>query len=222
MITRNKTPSKYVFYGLHLYFSGLSLRKASERLSQLIKRNHVSIWNWIQKYKPLKIQAKKRKILEYIVDETLIKIGSEYIWIWVAIEPKNKQILALSISKERNMLIAERFLSTIVRDYGKHPVSTDGGTWYPMACRFLGLKHHNHSPYEKSIIERTVQYIKDRTECFDDYFPCRKIRIKSNTIVIDMVPMLRVFRIISYRDVLFVILLALLSSLYSLETLISK
>ncbi|MDR4491698.1 MAG: hypothetical protein R2685_12475 [Candidatus Nitrosocosmicus sp.] len=26
MITRNKTPSKYVCYGLHLYFSGLSLR----------------------------------------------------------------------------------------------------------------------------------------------------------------------------------------------------
>ena len=22
---------------------------------------------------------------------------------------------------------------------------------------------------------RTVQYFKDRTECFDDYFPCRKI-----------------------------------------------
>jgi putative transposase len=176
--SRNRTPSNYVFYGLHLYFSGLSLRKASERLSQLFKRNHVSIWNWIQKYKPLKIQAKKKKILEYIVDETLIKIGSKYIWIWVAIEPKNKRILTLSISKERNMLIAERFLSTIVRDYGKHPVSTDGGTWYPMACQFLGLKHHIHSSLEKSLIERKIQYIRDRTECFDDYFPCKKINCK--------------------------------------------
>jgi putative transposase len=173
MFTRNKTPSKYVYYGLHLYFSGLSLRKASERLSQIYKRNHVSIWNWIQKYKPLKIQARKRKILEYIVDETLIKIGSKYIWIWVAIEPENRQILALTISKERNMLIAERFLSDIVRNYGKHLVSTDGGTWYPQACRFLGLEHHIHSSFEKSLIERTMQYIKDRTENFDDYFPCR-------------------------------------------------
>ena len=98
MFTRIKTPSKYVHYGLHLYFSGLSLRKASERLTQLYKRNHVLLakkWNWIQKYRPLKIQDRKRKILEYIVDETLIKIGSEYIWIWVAIEPENKQILAL-------------------------------------------------------------------------------------------------------------------------------
>ena len=174
MFTRNKTPSKYVYYGLHLYFSGLSLRKASERLSQMYKRNHVSIWNWIQKYKPLKIQDRKRKILEYIVDETLIKIGSEYIWIWVAIEPENMQILALTISKERNMFVAERFLSGLIRIYGKHAISTDGGgTWYPQACRFLGLEHHIHSSFEESIIERTMQYIKDRTENFDDYFPCR-------------------------------------------------
>ncbi len=65
----------------------------------------------------------------------------------------------------------------------KHPaVSTDdgGGTLYPsQACRFLKLKHHLHSHYEKSLIERTMQYIKDRTkESFDDYFPCRKEKCK--------------------------------------------
>jgi putative transposase len=56
----------------------------------------------------------------------------------------------------------------------KHPVYTDGGTLYPQACKFLKLEHHLHSTFEKSIIERTIQYVKDRTECFDDYFPCRK------------------------------------------------
>jgi putative transposase len=62
-----------------------------------------------------------------------------------------------------------------MRKYGKHNISTDGGTWYPQACRFLKVTHHIHSSIEKSFIERTIQYIiKDRTECFDDYFPCRK------------------------------------------------
>ena len=103
----------------------------------------------------------------------MLKVGSEYIWLWVAIEPENRQILALSISKERNMFVAERFIRGLVKIHGKHPVSTDGGTWYPMASRFLNLDHHIHSSYEKSIIERTMQYIKDRTESFDDYFPCR-------------------------------------------------
>ena len=44
------------------------------------------------------------------MDETLIKVGSEYIWLWAAIEPKYRQILALDISRERNMLVAERFI----------------------------------------------------------------------------------------------------------------
>ena len=66
------------------------------------------------------------------------------------------------------MFVAERFMSDLVKSFGKHPVSTDGeGTWYPMACQFLKLKHHIHSFFakrEKSIIEITMQYIKDRTE----------------------------------------------------------
>jgi len=49
-----------------------------------------------------------------------------------------------------------------------------------LVCQFLKLKHHHiHSSYEKSIIERTMQYIKDRTEGFDDdYFPYRKKNCK--------------------------------------------
>ena len=65
---------------------------------------------------------------EYIVDETILQVGAQYIWLWITIEPKNREILALTISKERNMFIVERFLSGVVRYYGIHPVSTDGGT----------------------------------------------------------------------------------------------
>ncbi len=65
-----------------------------------------------------------------MVDETVIKVGSELIWLWVAIEPKNMEILALSISNERNMFVAERFIAGLIKVYGKHPISTDGGTWY--------------------------------------------------------------------------------------------
>ena len=73
----------------------------------------------------------------------------------------------------------ERFLSGLVKAHGKHPVSTDGVNWYPQACRFLNLEHDVHSPLEKSLVERTMQYIKDRTECFDDYFPCKVKNCKS-------------------------------------------
>jgi putative transposase len=180
---RNRTPSEYIDYGLYLYFLGLSLRNVVKALSYLniVKRSHVTIWNWIQKFHPRKTSLEERKeVSEYIVDETVIKAGSENIWLWVATEPENSQFLAQTISKERNMFVAERFLSDIVRDYGKHAVSTDGGTWYPQACEFLKIQHHVHSSIEKSLIERKMQYIKDRTEGFDDYFPCKIKNCKLN------------------------------------------
>jgi putative transposase len=185
MYTRNRTPPNIIGYGLYLYFLGLSFRNTSKALSflKIAKISHVSIWNWIQKYKPWKY-LRKRKIKEYIIDETAIKAGSsELIWLWVIIEPKHKEILDVDISKERNMFVAERFLSQVVNKYGLHSVSSDGGTWYPpQACRFLNLYHHLHSSFEKSLIERTIQYIKDRTKNFDDYFPCKKNKCKLNHI----------------------------------------
>ena len=99
------------------------------------------------------------------------------IWLWVAIGFQSKEILGINISKERNMLLAERFISSLVGIHGQHPVSTDGWRYLVSIhkLKFLRLPHHHiHFPYEKSIIERTMKYIKDRTECFDDYFPCRK------------------------------------------------
>jgi transposase-like protein len=29
------------------------------------------------------------KLSEFIIDETLIRVGSDYVWLWVAIEPTN-------------------------------------------------------------------------------------------------------------------------------------
>jgi len=111
---------------LCIYFSGLLLRKSSDGLSpSFIQRNHVSIWNWIQRYNPKKISSKKSKVLEYVIDETLIKISSELIWLWVVMDNKTMRILRLSISKERNMFVAERFIAYLVKNHGKHPISTE-------------------------------------------------------------------------------------------------
>ncbi|HEX5187818.1 MAG TPA: hypothetical protein VFV86_13105 [Nitrososphaeraceae archaeon] len=62
------------------------------------------------------------------------------------------------------MFVAENFIRSLVEKYGRHIVYTDGGTWYSQACRILQLKHRLHSTLEKSLIERVMQYFKDRTE----------------------------------------------------------
>ena len=41
------------------------------------------------------------------------------------------------------------------------------------------MEHRLHSPYEKSLMERANQYLKDRIEEFDDYYPCPRKKERS-------------------------------------------
>ena len=172
---RNRTSTIIVMYSLYLYFLGLSLRNTSKALIIFKddKRSYVSVWNWIQRFGSCQIYKRKR-VSAFIIDETVIQIGSQHFWLWICIEPVYRSVLGIYISEERNMLVAERFIRSLVEKYGKHTVYTDGGTWYPEACNVLRLKHYLHSSFEKSLMERVNQYFKDRTEGFDDYYPYMK------------------------------------------------
>jgi putative transposase len=89
---RNRTSPLYIESSLYLYFLGLSTIGVSKAMFFLnkVKRSHVTIWKWIQKYHPKKILSKRKRISEFIVDETLVKVGLEYIWLWIVIEPKKQ------------------------------------------------------------------------------------------------------------------------------------
>jgi transposase-like protein len=42
------------------------------------------------------------------------------VWLWVAIKARDKVILDIRISIERSRLIAEQFIQSLIRKYGKH------------------------------------------------------------------------------------------------------
>jgi hypothetical protein len=75
------------------------------------------------------------------------------------------------------LLAVESFVRSLVELYGKHGVYSDEGTWYPEACTSLGLKHRLHSSYGKNVIERAVECVIDKTENFDDYYPCSRKKL---------------------------------------------
>ncbi len=52
----------------------------------------------VQKYKPQKVSQKKSKISEFIIDETLLKLGEQFVWVWIAIDESTKVILGIRIS----------------------------------------------------------------------------------------------------------------------------
>ncbi len=123
---RNKTSSIIVMYSLYLYFLGLSLRNTSKALI-LFKdkqRSYVSVWNWIQRFGSCQIYKRKR-VTAFIIDETIIQIGSQQYWLWFCIEPIHSSVLGIYISflkKKKHMFVAEKFIRSLVENYGKHTV----------------------------------------------------------------------------------------------------
>ena len=111
-------------YSLYLYFLGLSLRNTSKALVIFRdeKRSYVSVWNWIQRFGSCQIYKRKR-ISAFIIDETVIQIGWKHHYLWIATEPIHKTLLGIHISESRNMLVAEKFISSLVSKYGRHTQS---------------------------------------------------------------------------------------------------
>ena len=175
----NRTHPAIISYGLCLYFSSRSFRLAAKCLeSTTIRRSHVAIWKWVQKYSGCAdrlISADRRLVKEIFVDETLLRIDGRDCWLWIAYEPNLNRCLMMHLSRERTIFVCYQFFRQLRNRYGsRKPIYTDGARWYNDACKWLRLKHQIYDTGLKNLMERFVQQIKDRTECFDDHFPCRK------------------------------------------------
>ncbi|MGB6627555.1 MAG: hypothetical protein WBE61_05440, partial [Nitrososphaeraceae archaeon] len=127
---RQRTKPTDIAYGLYLYFLGLSYRNTAKALQRFVhSRSHVSIWKWIKKYKPKKVSSKRKKSNEFIIDETQIKVGSQYIYLALGCNQLSQNIgkyfRLIYLSSEGTMLVAERFIiASLINKFGKCPVST--------------------------------------------------------------------------------------------------
>jgi putative transposase len=180
LIQRERTPLPFILYALYLYYSGLSLRCVSKALEHVMKRSHNAIWLWIQRFSQLTEYFQVGRVDRIAIDESWFQVGGQEAWLWIAIEPHRRKVLGVYVSRHRNILVAELILSKLKAKYGEKPVYSDGASWYPDACRSLGLRHEVYGDDLKAYVERIIQSFKDRIESFDDYFPCRKLRCPLN------------------------------------------
>ena len=177
-MNRNRTDPAIVRYALYLYFNSRSFRLAARSLATIKRRSHVSLWNWVQKYSANCadiFQTNKRAVKEIFVDETLLQVDGQDYWLWIAYEPNLNVCLMMHLSRERTIFVCYHFFKRLRSKFGRKPIFTEGARWYDDACKWLRLQHQVYGAELKNLIERFIQYLKDRTaECFDDYFPCRK------------------------------------------------
>jgi putative transposase len=151
-----RTNPAIIAYGLYLYFSSRSYRFASKSLEPIIKRTHVSIWKWVQKYSRLadRFKVNRRLIKEILVDETLLKVNGQAYWLWIAYEPNTKSCLMIHLSRERTIFVCYQFLKQLRRRYGLKSIHTDGAHRYSDACKWLRLKHYIYEIKMKNLMER--------------------------------------------------------------------
>jgi putative transposase len=106
------------------------------------------------------------------VDEKLLHIDAQNYWLWIAYEPGiNTCLMKMHLSKEKTIFVCYQFFKQLQRRYSRKLIFTEGALWYNDACRWLRLRHWIYGTELNNIMERFIQYIKGRTECFDDNFP---------------------------------------------------
>jgi putative transposase len=117
-------------------------------------------------------------------------------------EPIHNSVFGIYISEERNMLIAEKFIRSLVEKYGKHnTVYADGGTSYHEIGNMIRLKYYLNSPLEKILMKRVNQYFNDKIESFDNYYPY--IQKEDNECnLLDLYNWLQLF-IVMYNDTIY-------------------
>lgn len=78
VITKNRTPLKYMYYKLYLYLSDSCLSMSVKKYLRYIVKTMFSL-ELDSKYKRQKMPSCRRIVIRYIVNETILNFGSEYI-----------------------------------------------------------------------------------------------------------------------------------------------
>jgi transposase-like protein len=101
-----------------------------------------------------------------------LQIGSTETWLlWLAVELFHRVILGVYISRHRNILAAEAFLSQMINRIVWKPFSIlDDGYTILSSLLLCTSRSQSSSSYERNIFERVIEYFKDRIEDFDDYY----------------------------------------------------
>lgn len=129
---------------LDLLFKGISLRKIADHIKQFygVNVHHTTILRWIRKYIKLMKECVKDLIPHttnkiWHVDEMMVNINGEYRWLWNLMDSDTRFLLAMQISKRREIEDARKVFQEAKEKAQAKPetIVTDGLRAYEDAVR---------------------------------------------------------------------------------------
>jgi hypothetical protein len=80
LFERERMSAETILYALYLYFLGPTFRNIIERYIEDERRSHVAVWMTVWKW------------IQILIDETMLQIGFDQAWLWIAAEPIHRQL----------------------------------------------------------------------------------------------------------------------------------
>jgi IS6 family transposase len=128
--------------------------------------DHTTVWRWVQRYAP-EINKRMRPYLKmsgtsYRLDETYVKVGTEWKYLYRAIDSQG-QTIEFMLSAKRDISAAKRFFKKLMRaDRRRLPfiIGTDKHAPYPEA--FAASAEEKILPSDCK--SRRVKYLNNITE----------------------------------------------------------
>ncbi len=96
-----------------------------------------------------------------IVDETAVNVAGRQVWLWLAIEPEHRAVLAVMLTEARNALITYSLFMDLSHRGIRH-IITDNVSWYRLAAGWTRLRHSVVRGGMRSYVERFIEAVKDR------------------------------------------------------------
>ena len=108
------TPTPVRALGVRLHSAGLSLRETAAVLELFgVSRSHQAVFQWVHRlaeHLPDPPHSTPRRVA---VDETAVQIGSEWCWLYAAIDLDSKLLLGVRLSPRRGTTPTAAFLSEL-------------------------------------------------------------------------------------------------------------
>ena len=99
------------------------------------------------------------------IDETKIKIGNRYWYVWAAIDVDTWEILGVMVTKWRTSIDVIQLVRRILMYCENKPlILVDRGPWYRWTLQSLGLQHEYETFGERNAIEGWFKYSKVKAQ----------------------------------------------------------
>ncbi len=164
---------------LGLFFDGLSLADISRHLitTDGISVDPSTIWRWIIRYSKeaenILSQIKVETSWQWVIDETMVKVAGQNIWLWDVIDFRTRFLLATHLTQTRTMRSAIAVLSEAKSRSLNIPkrIVSDGMKAYPDAIEQVFGADSKHivskgftEDTNTNLIERFQGTVKERTK----------------------------------------------------------